>query len=51
MELNLENICIKTVESNNMTKDLALLINKNHKWLNTEDFLNLIKNNLEKKLN
>ena len=48
---NLESTCIKTVESGNMTKDLAILISKKQKWLNTEDFLNKIKNNLEKKLN
>ena len=47
----LEDTCIETVESGKMTKDLALLINKKQKWLNTQDFLNTIKSNLEKKLN
>ncbi len=41
----LEETCIKTVESGEMTKDLAILINKDQKWLNTQDFLGAIKNN------
>ena len=46
----LEETCIETVETGKMTKDLAILISKNQKWLNTQDFLNTLKNNLEKKL-
>jgi len=46
----LEETCIETVESGKMTKDLAILISKNQKWLNTQDFLNTLKDNLEKKL-
>ena len=46
----LEQTCIETVESGKMTKDLAILINENQKWLNTQDFLNTLKDNLEKKL-
>ena len=46
----IEETCIETVESGKMTKDLAILISKNHKWLNTQDFLNTLKDNLEKKL-
>ena len=50
----LEEICINVVESGFMTKDLAMLVHKenlnsNH-YLNTQDFLNLIKDNLDKKL-
>ena len=41
----LEETCIKTVESGEMTKDLAILIKKDQKWLNTQDFLRAIKNN------
>ncbi len=41
----LEKTCIKTVENGQMTKDLAILINKDQEWLNTENFLNEIKNN------
>ncbi len=47
---NLEETCIETVESGKMTKDLAILINDKQEWLNTQDFLNTLKNNLEKKL-
>ena len=43
----LEETCIKTVESGEMTKDLAILINKHQKWLNTQDFLSAIKNNFQ----
>ena len=46
----LEQTCIDTVESGQMTKDLAILISKDSKFLNTEDFLNCIDNNLQKKL-
>ena len=34
-----------------MTKDLAILINKKQKWLNTQDFLEILKQNLEENLN
>ena len=47
---NLEKTCVETVESGKMTKDLALLINEKQEWLNTSDFLNTLKGNLEKKL-
>ena len=43
----LEETCIKTVENGEMTKDLAILINKDQKWLNTQDFLSAIKNNFQ----
>ena len=46
----LEETCIETVESGKMTKDLAILISENQKWLNTQDFLNTLKDSLEKKL-
>jgi isocitrate dehydrogenase len=35
----LERVCVNTVESGFMTKDLASLIGKDQKWLNTQDFL------------
>ena len=47
---NLEAVCIETVESGKMTKDLAILISKDAPWLNTEDFLAAIAENLQKKL-
>jgi isocitrate dehydrogenase len=43
----LEEVCIKTVESGKMTKDLALLISKDAPWLNTQDFLSAIDENLK----
>ena len=45
----LEKVCISTVESGHMTKDLAILINKNSKFLNTNDFLDVLNSNLKKK--
>jgi len=38
----LESVCIKTVESGKMTKDLALLISPDAPYLNTQDFLDAI---------
>ena len=46
----LEKVCIQTVESGSMTKDLALLINKNQKYLTTNQFLEKIDINLKKSL-
>ncbi|MFL2543647.1 MAG: NADP-dependent isocitrate dehydrogenase [Alphaproteobacteria bacterium] len=46
----LEKTCIETVESGKMTKDLAILISQNQKWLNTQDFLNTLKDSLERRL-
>ena len=42
----LERVCIETVESGKMTKDLALLISKDAPWLNTQEFLAAIDDNL-----
>ena len=44
----LEKVCVDTVESGFMTKDLALLIGPNQKWLSTTGFLDKIAENLEK---
>ena len=46
----LEKVCVETVESGKMTKDLAMLISPNQKWLNTEDFLNKLQQKLEENL-
>ena len=46
----LEKVCVDTVESGHMTKDLAVLINKNSKFLNTNDFLDILSSNLKKSL-
>ncbi|UYY59043.1 NADP-dependent isocitrate dehydrogenase [Sphingomonas sp. S2-65] len=43
----LERVCIETVESGKMTKDLALLIGPNQAWMTTEQFFEAIRLNLE----
>ncbi len=42
----LERVCVETVESGKMTKDLAILIDKDHPWLTTEEFLETLNENL-----
>ncbi|MBI4273093.1 MAG: NADP-dependent isocitrate dehydrogenase [Rhizobiales bacterium] len=44
----LEKVCVATVESGFMTKDLALLIGPDQKWLSTTGFLDKIDDNLKK---
>ncbi|MHB8258910.1 MAG: NADP-dependent isocitrate dehydrogenase [Bacteroidia bacterium] len=51
----LEHVCVETVESGKMTKDLAVCVHGNkvtlgEHYLNTEDFLSAIDSNLKKKL-
>ncbi len=46
----LEEVCVETVESGYMTKDLAILISPDQSWLNTQDFLNKLDENLKKKM-
>jgi isocitrate dehydrogenase len=47
----LENICVNTVEGGHMTKDLAVLISKNSKFLTTNQFLDQLGQKLKKTLN
>ncbi len=51
----LEQVCIETVESGKMTKDLALIIHEKNlteeHYLTTEQFLEALDENLQKKLN
>ena len=47
----LENVCIQTVENGEMTKDLAILISKDTKYLTTNEFLEAIDKNLKKQFN
>jgi len=47
----LEKVCVETVESGSMTKDLAILIDKSAKYLTTSQFLEAIDSNLQKKIN
>ena len=44
----LEKVCVGTVESGFMTKDLALLVGHDQKWLTTEEFLDKLDANLKK---
>ena len=44
----LEKVCIDTVESGYMTKDLAVLIGPNQKWQSTTGFLDKVDENLRK---
>ena len=41
----IEKACIDTVVSGMMTKDLALLVGNNTKWLNTKEFIEKVKEN------
>jgi isocitrate dehydrogenase len=46
----LERVCVQTVESGRMTKDLALLVGDDQEWLTTQDFLGAIDENLQKEM-
>ncbi len=47
----LEEVCVDSVESGSMTKDLAILIGPSTKYLTTNQFLDVIDGSLKKKLN
>ena len=47
----LENVCVSTVEEGSMTKDLATSINKNSKFLTTNQFLEKLDKKLKETLN
>ena len=47
----LEKVCVETVESGSMTKDLAILVGKSAKYLTTNQFLETIDSNFKKNLN
>jgi isocitrate dehydrogenase len=44
----LEKVCVDTVEAGHMTKDLALLVGADQKWLSTTGFLDKVDENLKK---
>jgi isocitrate dehydrogenase len=46
----LEKVCVDTVESGFMTKDLALLVGAEQRWLSTTGFLDKVSDNLSKAL-
>ena len=43
----LEKVCVETVESGDMTRDLAILIRADHPWLTTNQFLDKLDSNLQ----
>jgi isocitrate dehydrogenase len=47
----LERVCVQTVESGHMTKDLALLVGAEQEWQTTQEFLASIDDNLEQEMN
>ncbi|MFC4053944.1 NADP-dependent isocitrate dehydrogenase [Actinomadura syzygii] len=47
----LEQVCVETVEAGQMTKDLALLVGKDTPFLTTQEFLEALDTNLQKKIN
>jgi isocitrate dehydrogenase len=44
----LERVCVETVESGRMTKDLAVLVGPDQQWLTTEEFLAALEENLQR---
>ena len=44
----MEKVCIDTVESGEMTRDFAILIRADHRWLATNQFLDKLDTNLQK---
>jgi len=46
----LERVCVETVESGKMTKDLAILIRPDHPFLTTEEFMDAVDAGLKKKM-
>ena len=44
----LEKVCVATVEEGYMTKDLALLVGADQRWLSTTGFLDKVSDNLAK---
>jgi len=46
----LESVCVETVESGKMTKDLAILIDPSHPFLNTQEFLAVLDTNLKARM-
>jgi isocitrate dehydrogenase len=47
---SLEQVCVATVEGGEMTKDLALLVGPDQPWLTTNQFLDALDANLQKKM-
>jgi isocitrate dehydrogenase len=48
---SLERVCVETVESGKMTKDLAVLVSPDQPWQTTQEFLASIDENLSQEMN
>ena len=46
----IERVCVETIESGSMTKDLAILVSEKQDWHSTEDFLGILDKNLNQSL-
>ncbi len=46
----IEKVCVETIESGSMTKDLAILVTEKQDWHSTEDFLGILDKNLNQSL-
>jgi isocitrate dehydrogenase len=46
----LEEVCIQTIEGGQMTKDLAILVGPDQPWLTTQQFLEALDDNLQKRM-
>jgi isocitrate dehydrogenase len=47
---DLEAVCVESVEGNEMTKDLSILISKDQPWLTTEEYLEALDRRLQQKM-
>jgi isocitrate dehydrogenase len=47
----LERVCVETVESGKMTKDLALLVGDDQDYQTTQEFLDAVEEGLQKEMN
>jgi isocitrate dehydrogenase len=47
----LERVCVETVESGTMTKDLAALVGDDQDYKTTQEFLDAVEENLRKEMN
>ena len=46
----LERVCVESVEAGHMTKDLALIVGKDQKWENTDQFLDTLDKELKRRM-
>jgi isocitrate dehydrogenase len=46
----LEKVCVDVVESGKMTKDLAILIRPDHPYLTTEEYMDAVDRELQRRM-